>query len=303
VTFQKAIFLLVTLSIASSRAQAGEIEPRAYMNTPVGVNFFLMGYVRSDGGLSTPASSPIENANLKMDTEIFAYARTLDVMGKSAKIDIVVPYSDLSGSALVSGVPLERKVDGFIDPRFRFSINFFGAPALSLKDFASYQQDLIIGASVQVSAPLGQYDQDKLVNLGANRWFIKPEIGISKAWGPLALELSGGVFLYTNNNNYFGGKTLEQDPLFTSQAHLTYNILPGMWAALSASVDRGGQTRVNGVRNYDSQNNSRAGFTFVFSLDKKNSLKLYASNAMHTNIGTAFDLYGIVWQYRWGGGL
>ena len=116
-----------------------------------------------------------------MDTEILAYARSLNVMGKSAKFDMIVPYSDLSGSALVAGQPRERNVEGFNDPRFRFSMNFYGAPALSLDEFAKYQQDLIIGASVQVSAPLGQYDDTRLVNLGNNRWFVKPDIGISKA--------------------------------------------------------------------------------------------------------------------------
>ena len=50
------------------------------------------------------------------------------------------------------------------------------------------------GANLQISAPLGQYDENKLVNLGNNRWFVKPDIGISKAWGELTAELSTGVF-------------------------------------------------------------------------------------------------------------
>ena len=138
------------------------------------------------------------------------YVRTLDVWGKSAKFDVILPYSQLSGSALVGRQPLERNVSGFNDLRLRFSFNFYGAPALSPQEFAKYQQDVIVGASVQVSAPTGQYDEDKLVNLGNNRWFVKPNVGASKAWGPFALELSTGFFFFSKNDDYFGGKRLSK---------------------------------------------------------------------------------------------
>ena len=146
----------------------------------------------------------------------------------------------LTGSALFSGLPREREVNGLRDPRFRFSINLYGAPALPLQEFPHYQQDLIIGASLQVSPPLlGQYNKNKLVNLAANRWFIKPGIGISKAWGALTLELSESVFLYTDKHDNFGNTTLEQDPLYATQARLTYNIKPGILAAVSVTIENG----------------------------------------------------------------
>ena len=204
---------------------------------------------------------------------------------------------------MVAGQPRERNVSGLNDPRFRFSVNFYGAPALSLQEFANYQQDLIIGASVQVSAPLGQYDKDKLVNLGNNRWFVKPDIGISKAWGALALELSTGVFFFSKNDDYFGGKTLEQDPVCSTQVHVTYNLGRGIWAALSGTYDYGGRTTIDGVRSDDLQNNSRVGATLALPVNRNNSIKLYASTGVHTSAGSDFDLVGIVWQYRWGHGL
>ena len=294
---------MVALLFLAVHAHAGEIEPRTYVNTPVGVNFLLVGYAYTDGGLSTAGSSPIKDAQLTMHTELLAYARSLDVWGKSGKIDLIVPYSELSGTATVAGQSRERKVSGFNDPRFRFSVNFYGAPALSVQEFAKYQHDVIIGASVQVGVPLGQYDKDKLVNLGNNRWFVKPDIGISKAWGPLTLELSTGVFFFTKNTDYFGGKTLEEDPVWSTQAHLTYNFGRGVWAALSGTYDYGGRSTVDGVRNSDLENNSRVGATLALPVNRNNSIKLYASTGIHTSVGNDFDLVGIVWQYRWGGGL
>jgi hypothetical protein len=170
--------------LPATRAGAVEIEPRSFVNSPVGINFLVTGYAYSDGGLATEGSSPIQNAQLRMHTGVLGYARTLDVFGKNGLLDVILPYSNLSGTALVFGQPRGRDVSGFHDPLFRFTVNFYGAPALSLPEFANYRQDVIIGARVQVSAPLGQYDRDKLVNLGNNRWFVRPGLGISKAWGP-----------------------------------------------------------------------------------------------------------------------
>jgi hypothetical protein len=298
-----AVTSVIALLFVAVQAHAGEIEPRSYVNAPVGINFLLAGYAYSDGGLPTTGASPIKDAQLTMNTGVLAYARTLDVWGKSGKFDVILPYSQLSGSAIVAGQKRERKVSGLNDPLFRFSVNFFGAPALSLQEFANYQQDVLIGASVQVSAPLGKYDKDKLVNLGNNRWFVKPDMGISKAWGALTLELSTGVFFFTKNDDYFGGKTLKQDPLLTTQVHATYNLGRGVWAALSWTYDYGGRTTIDGVRSDDSHSNSRVGATLAVPVNRNNSIKLFGSSSLHTSAGTQFDLVGILWQYRWGGGL
>jgi len=304
IEYSGAVLAVFVLLFIATQAHAGEIEPRAYVNTPVGINFLLAGYSYSDGGLSTSGASPIKDAQLKVHTEYLAYARSLDVWGKSGKFDVILPYSQLSGTAMVEGQPRERNVSGLNDPRFRFSVNFYGAPALSLEEFAKYKQDLIIGASVQVSAPLGQYDNDKLVNIGNNRWFVKPDIGISKAWGPLSLELSTGVYFFSKNDEFFGGQTLEQDPIYTTQAHITYDVGRGIWAALSFNYDYGGRTTVNGVQQSDTlQQNSRVAATLALPVNRNNSIKLYASTGIYTSTGTDFDMVGIFWQYRWGSGL
>lgn len=298
-----ALSAVIAVLLVAAQARAGDIEPRIYINTPVGVNFLAAGYAYSKGSLSTVGSSPIKDSELTIHTGILGYARSLDVWGKSGKFDVIVPYSKFSGSALVDGQRRERKVSGLNDPRFRFSVNFYGAPALSLEEFADYRQDVIVGASIQVSAPLGQYDKDRLVNIGNNRWFIKPDIGISKRLGAFTLEFSAGVFLFTGNNDYFGGHTLEQDPLYTTQVHATYNFGGGVWAALSATNDYGGRTQVDGEQNDDEANNWRVGATLALPVNRNYSIKLYASSGTHTNIGIDYDLVGILCQYRWGGGL
>ena len=296
----KVVLLSVAIIVlASSHGSAAELEPRAYSNAPVGLNFLIAGYVKSEGGLSTDPTSPIQDAHLNINTGVLAYARSLDVWGKSGKFDVIMAYSGLSGNALVAGLPKERQVSGLGDPRLRFSVNFIGAPALSMQEFANYQQDLIVGASVQVSVPVGQYDPSKLVNLGTNRWLIKPDIGISKALGSFTLELSAGVNCFTKNDDYYGGASLEQDPVYTTQAHVTYSFGNGVWVALDGTYDYGGRTTIDGVQQDDVQENSRFGATLAIPLNRNYSIKLYGSTGASIRTGSDYNLAGILLQYRW----
>lgn len=180
----------IALVLWSACACAQEIEPRSYSNAPVGVNFLIAGYAYAQGGLSLDPALPIMNAHLGMSTDIFAYARSFDFLGNSAKFDVIAPYAKLSGAADYLGRRLQRDVSGFNDPRFRLSVNFHGAPALSASEFRDYRQQLIVGASVQVSAPWGQYDPQRLVNIGSNRWSVKPESGATSRISPAAAARS-----------------------------------------------------------------------------------------------------------------
>ena len=182
------------------------------------------------------------------------------------------------------------------------SINLFGAPALSVKEFANYKQDLIIGVSFQVSAPLGQYDDTKLLNLGNNRWSFRPELGISKAWGPWTLEIAPSVTFFTDNPDFFNGKNFAQAPLYLVRGSLLRNFESGAWISLDGLYFTGLRTTVNGVKGDNEQENVRTGLTLALPIDRQNSVKLNASTGIYTRTGSQFSLLGIAWQYRWGPG-
>ena len=135
---------------------AQELEPRAYTNIPVGMNFIVAGYAYSAGGVLFDPAVPLENANIKIHGSVLAYARSIKVGRMSGKIDMIVPYAWLSGTAEFQGQPVSRYVSGLGDTRIRMSVNFIGAPALPLSGFKDYKQDLVMGASLQIYLPLGQ---------------------------------------------------------------------------------------------------------------------------------------------------
>ena len=297
------VIMAFCLISTTSDIHAQSLEPRAFSSAPVGLNFLLVGYQNSKGALLFDPAIPITDANANIDMGLLGYLHTLDVAGKTAKAGVLLPYASLTADGFVAGNFRTRETDGPADPAFYFSINFYGSPALSLKEFKDYQQDTIVGFTFKLTAPLGAYDSDKLINIGTNRWSFEPGLGISQALGKWTLEASAAAAFYTDNNDFDNGKTRRQDAIYSTQLHVTYSFPQNIWAAVSATYFTGGRTTVDGVTNNDLQQNWRTGFTLALPVNRYHSIKLFGSSGVSTRTGTNYDALGIAWQYRWGGGL
>jgi hypothetical protein len=295
----------VALALGSLHgARAQQLEPRAYSNAPIGLNFVIAGYGYSWGDVLLDPSVPVTNVNARINSLTLGYSRFLDFWGRSGTVTLVVPYAWLSANGDIAGQTESVDRPGFGDIAMRMSVNLYGAPALSLQEFRDYRQDTIVGVSLLVTAPNGSYYPDKLINIGTNRWSFKPEVGVAKALGPWTLEGALGVTYFTNNDEFYPGSGVrQQDLLYALQMHVIYNFNPTLWGALNATYYAGGRTSVNGQRNDDLQQNSRVGATLGQSLNSHNSIKLYVSSGASARAGTNFTTVGVAWQYRWGAGL
>jgi len=292
--------LLALLLLAPGLLAAQSMEPRAYSNLPVGLNFLVAGYGYSQGDVGFDGSSPLQDGNAKLHVLPLGYLRSLDLFGKAGSIALVLPFVDMTATATLNGTTeARREVSGMGDPALRLAWNFYGAPALSARDFGGYQQDLIVGTSLTITAPFGQYDPGRLVNIGTNRWSIKPELGLSKALGAWTLELAGGVTLFTRNDEFFNGNTRSQEPLYSAQAHGIRQLGRGIWAAVSATHYEGGRTTLNGEARDDRLAGSRLALTLSLPVDRRNSIKLTASSGLYARAGSNFDSLGAVWQHLW----
>jgi hypothetical protein len=215
----------------------------------------------------------------------------------------LLPYASLASDGYFNGNYHERETSGLADPVFYFSINTFGAPVLSATEFKSYQQDTIVGLTFKVTAPLGDYDPDKVINPGSNRWSFKPEVSVSKALGNWTLEVSVSAVFYTDNNDFINGKTRQQKSIYASQFHVIYLFPRNIWAALGATYYTGGQTTIDGVSRNDLQETWRTGFTLALPINRQHSIKLFGGGGVSTRTGNNYDVFGIAWQYRWGEGI
>jgi hypothetical protein len=266
------------------------------------MNFLVAGYVGSEGGVTFDPTVVLEDADIELDGPIVGYARSLRLGDVSGKVDVGVAHVCLSGSATYEGERLSRDVCGLADARVRLSANFIGAPALSAQEFAGYRPDFVVGASLQLGLPIGQYDPARLVNIGANRASAKAEIGMAKVVKRWILELALAGTIYEDNDDFFGGRTRQQDPIYSLQAHAVRSFGSGVWLAVDATRYDGGQTVTGGVVNDNRQSNGRFGITVSIPVNPRQSVKLYFSSGVLTRTGTDFDTFGAAWQYRWGGG-
>jgi len=297
----RVIFAIVVFGIytAGTPTYAQSLEPRKYTNAPTGMNFLLLGYQYSEGALLFDPSLPLDDAHSQVNMGLLAYVRTMGVAGKSAKAGMLLPYASLSANGYVSGEYRTRNTSGIADPTMLFTINLLGAPALSLQEFKQYQQTTVAGFTFKLTAPWGEYDDDKLLNIGTNRWSFEPEFGISQAIQRLRLEAAAAVAFYSDNNDFDNGKTRSQEPIYSLQGHAVYSFPNAIWAAISATYYTGGQTTIDGEAKNDLQRNWRTGFTLALPLNRHHSLKLYGSSGVSTRTGTDYDSIGLAWQYQW----
>jgi hypothetical protein len=269
----------------------------------VSVNFAALGYNYSFGNYLLDPSIPIENGQGNVHSLTGAYVRTFSLFGMSAKADAVVPFAFGDWEGDVEGERATRSATGFGDPAFRLSLNFLGAPALGLPAFARYRQGTVVGASVRVLVPLGQYDPDRLINLGANRWTFIPRVGASRRLGSWTIEALATVRLFTTNSDFFGGSRLEQDPLWAIEGSVSHVFGRGAWIAVDGGWAWGGLTTVNGTPATEDQQSARFGATLNYPLTARSSLKLTWVSGITARLGADFDTIGLFYQYRWGGGL
>ena len=293
-----AILVVMGISTVSTTAEAQELEPRSYMNIPINQQFLIIGVGHSTGEVMPSPTVPVEDVQLDINVLALAYARSLDLLGKSAKFDIQTFRSCYEGSGLVYGNPERVDRCEWGDTRVRLSWNLLGGPALPLEDFRRlYKPGFTLGASVQVEAPTGDYKSERLINAGTNRWMLRPGFGMSYQWGSWYADASLDVKFFQDNNNYLGNR-IEQDPIYQAQFHVVRYLPKGIWFAFNSNFYRGGQSYRDGAPLLNDLENSRLGLTASFPLGKQHSIKLNASRGVVTRIGSDFDSVALSYQYR-----
>lgn len=293
------LLAVLVLALGSRIASAQELEARAYAPNPVGARFLVLSYSRSDGDMLLNASSPIKDFEVRADTYAAGIGGTYALWDRVASIAVVVPYVDGNATGLLDGVPERVERAGAADLRLRLTLSLLPGSALSAADFMRAPPDSTLGVSLVVNVPTGEYFEDKLVNLGTNRWAFRPEFGGSRRFGRWNLDGSLGVWLFGDNAEFLGGKQRSQDPLTTLQGHLSYTFAPRLWLGASGTWYTGGTTSVDGVSDRNRQGNSRAGLTLAVPLGKQNSVKLAWSTGVTARFGGDLDMYSLTWQHLW----
>jgi hypothetical protein len=289
-------FILFGLLLSSfDPAAAQDLEPRRWTVFPAGLNVIGAGYVRLEGDVSFDPVLQVENATVSGQALGVSYVRSFAVGDKIARLDIAVPWANMRWTGLLDGVPATASRVGLSDPSIRLSVILAGDKPDELAT-----SNTVIGAAVAISVPFGEYLEDKLLNLGKNRIFVRPQVGVLHTRDNWSYELTGSVFLFGDNDDFFGGSKLEQDPLYAVQTHLIYAFnKPGYWAALSAGYGWSGQSTVDGNKVDDSRRLFLSALSMGVPIGKRQGIKFaYVLTRTNTSKGSDVDSLSLGWSYR-----
>lgn len=297
---QKTAFISILAICFSFSVFAQEMEPRSYSVVPIGLHAVELSYTFSGGDVVSGLNLPLQDLNINASIIALGYVHTFSIFKKLGRIAVGMPYAFLNGTAKAYGIDTAASRNGFGDGRIKLGINLIGSPVIAPKDFQKFQEHTVLGVSVVFSVPVGQYFNDKLINIGSNRWGIKPEIGVSHREGRLFYEGYAGVWFFTTNDAYFNKSTLSQNALFSFQAHMDYTFKHGKYVALNGGFASGGKTSLNGIERFDDQENWRIGGTFSTSVfDKHQSVKVMINTGVATRAGQNYTAVTVAYQYNW----
>jgi hypothetical protein len=296
-TFIIFAFVLTTLMVRITRAQ--ELTPRAYWPAPKGTKVLVLGYSYASGDVLFDPSIPLYEVDSKINVGLLAYRQTLSLWGRTTNFIVELPYSWGTTEGLIDDIPASGDFSGIGDLGVTLSINLLGAPSLTPSDFQELRANPgpILGASLKVLAPTGHYNKDRLLNVGANRWAVKPELGFIVPLTPTwLLELGAGAWFFGNDDDFLPGER-EQDPIFSGKVNLIKRIRPGFWASLDFTYFTGGKQTIGGNRLNDVQQNAKIGGTLVIPFRGRHAIKLGYANGILTEFGSDFNQFLVSYQF------
>jgi len=303
--------VLAVLAVALTCPLRGQdLAPRAYLITPVNSNAVTLTYAFYDGGLNFTGTVPIAGATGTYSVPVFSYYHAFSFFGRSSNITGSLPYAVGTFSGQVLGENKSIYRSGLLDLSVRLAVNLKGGPAMRTREFVKWKQKMLLGASLKIIAPTGQYDPTRLINWGINRWAFKPELGYSQRFGNWVVDGYGGVWFYTVNSAFYSiplPQPQTEEPVGSLEGHLSYDFGKkrpktklSSWASLDGNFWWGGVTSLNGVRNLKTeQTSSRIGGTFSQPFTKHQSLKFSYSDGTYIRFGGNYQNVQVAWQYSW----
>ena len=277
---------------------AQELSPRFYWPAPQGTRVLILGYSQASGDVLMDPSIPLVGVDSRIHTGFLGYLQTFAIAGRTANVLLELPYSWGSTRGLVGDTPARRDFAGLNDAGITLAVNLLGGPSMTPAEFQRLRADPrpILGASLRLVPPTGYYQSDRLINVGANRWAAKLELGSVIPMKPRwLLEIEGGAWFFGNDPDYIAGKR-QQDPIYAIELHLVRRFRPGFWAALDLNYFTGGRQTIGDSKLADVQENSRIGGTIVVPFLGRHAIKMGYSTGTRTRFGTDYSQFLVAYQ-------
>jgi hypothetical protein len=297
------LILLISIGL-TEQANAQDLEPRRWSHLPTGLNIVGLGYGYTEADIFFSPVLKITDGTSRINSLGLNLMHVFELAGKSARVSVKLPYVSGRWEGNIDGELQTVHREGAGDPRLRFSVILYGAPALEGVEFVKYSAEhktsTLIGASIAATAPLGKYCDDCLINIGNNRWSLRPQIGVVHTRGPWSFELTGSIFVFTDNNSFIDNAVLEQKNVFTIQTHVTYSFKQGLWASIGTAYGSGGRIAIEQQKTSFEVDNWVWAASFGLPIGKTQSIKVtWLSGRTQNLVGRDSDNLFLGWSTRW----
>ena len=285
-TSHKQLFIVLAIVLTTSQSFAGT-PPRFYLKSLVGGNAVPV-IASSMSGNINPLHNilVIEGSSFEAETTLAGYAKIFTLFDKSALLAALVPMGRVSGEGSLLGETFSSSANGFGDPTFELVVNLTGPkPIKNIPDLLRYEPGFSLDLLVDVIVPVGEYDNEELINLGQNRWFGRvgfPIVWQIGQWIPgqrTTLELLPSLWVYGDNDDFLGND-LSTDPKFELEAHLTRDLTKDAWVSFDSVYMKGAESTILGVEGEEIENLS-IGFTVGYQVNENLALTMGYSSSIN----------------------
>jgi len=259
-------------------------------------------YPNSDAEANIVVASWVRHITLFDRASSFA----VNLTGGSVQADIGASRpSDFLPPGATPNSEFSQSSSGYADPTVQLDINLFGTPRLkSNVDLFNYEPTWTVDAAVMLGVPMGEYDDDKLVNLGLNRWFTRIALPVKYHFGAFSpgymgsFEITPSVWMFEDNDDFLG-QTLENDPILQLEAHLTQDFTPTVFGSIDLLYRKGFESTIGGVEAGEELDIGDLGYTLnVTTTDNLTIRASFSSNVFGDN-DVENSVIRMQFVYRW----
>jgi len=285
-----------------------QVPARFYLKTLSDANAVPLIF-ESVSGNTNPfdsAHTVASGADFDATMALAGYARTFSLFDRATMAAIILPMGRISGDVTVSGETFNQSAKGFGDPMIEFNINVLGPRAQkNIPDALRYEPGFSVDLLADLALPIGEYDNDQPLNLGQNRWYGRMGLPIIWQLGPwvpgrrTTLEFLPAVWFFSDNEDYVG-HTMETDPMFQLDAHLSRDFTEHAWGALDAAWYSGGKASIDGVSG-EKLNNLGFGLTLGYQINDNLNLTFGYKSTINDNSSDdlRMDSFMVSLVYGW----
>lgn len=303
-SFQPSLAAGLLLATQASVLAVGD-GPRAYMLTPADSQILTAYGLFLDGNQNLDPGATSRNLDLDVDVGVLQYTHSFSLFDNACGAFLIAPFGSTEGTFNFPRFSLTGKSSGLADIQLGGVFGLYGSPALEVADYLTYDPGFSLGLLAKLTAPTGEYDENKVINLGSNRWGLQVGVPMGYYLGESFLddelttfELLPSVFFFGDNSDPFRAGESSQDPLFQIEAHITRNLSRMVWVSLDANYQYGGETSTDGISGNDSRESFGLGGTIGVNLSKTLSINAtYGGIISHNDNGADGHMFRVKMAY------